>query len=166
MPVFKSSSHIACYLPTDDEFDTSPLIEAIWQANKNCYLPVLCNEKDKHLQFVTYQYGDSLKRNKYKILEPSNLSHKIDASALDLVITPLLAFDLHGHRLGTGGGYYDRTFAFLHESASHETRTTTNTRKPLMLGLGYAAQQAENIPVEEWDVKLDGVLTERDCLAF
>ena len=150
--IFKISLHVACYLPTQDEFDTAAIIEAIWHANKQCYLPVLCDEKDKFLQFVKYQYGDSLRRNKYKILEPTNLSRKIIASELDLVITPLLAFDLHGHRLGTGGGYYDRTFAFLRDAV---------IRKPFMLGLGYTVQQTESLPAEEWDIRLDAVLTEK-----
>lgn len=175
LPIFKSSQHIACYSATDDEFDTMPIIETIWQANKICYLPVLCHEKEKYLQFVKYQYGDSLQRNKYKILEPSHLSQKIAANELDLVIMPLLAFDLHGHRLGTGGGYYDRTFEFLHEAAVDAARLDTKAQKaavdavrikskvqkPFMLGLGYALQQAETLPTEEWDVHLDAVLTEK-----
>ena len=175
-PIFKSSTHISCYLPAPEEFETTPIIEAIWHANKHCYLPVL-NDPTTYqtrltgfeylsgishdnafcMDFVRYQDGDPLHSNKYKILEPVNTQHKIAPNQLDLVIVPLLVFDLHGHRLGMGGGYYDRTFAFLHD---------VMVRKPFMLGLGFAIQQTEKIPSEEWDVKLDGVLTEKECIIF
>lgn len=160
LPVFKASQCIACYLPIADEFDTTAIIEAIWQAKKNCYLPVLCDEKYNYLQFVKYDNGNALRRNKYKILEPFDTSKKIPAQELDLVITPLLAFDLHGDRLGAGGGYYDRTFAFLHDE------DLKNKKTPFMLGLGFATQQSESLPKEEWDVKLNGVLTEKNGVIF
>ena len=72
------------------------------------------------------------------------------------MIAPLVAFDLQGHRLGTGGGYYDRTFAFLHELA---------IRKPDMMGLAYAAQQAPQIPSDPWDITLNSVVTEQSIIA-
>lgn len=154
---FKESDHIACYLPAKDEFDASPLIEAIWQAKKLCYLPVLVKEDEKSLFFVRYQYGDPLHPNRYSILEPVNTTQRISAELLDMTITPLVAFDLFGHRLGTGGGYYDRTFAFLQH---------TKSQKPKMIGLAYAVQEAKLLPFDPWDVLLDGVVTERSFISF
>lgn len=156
LPSFKESKRIACYLANAQEFDTSPIIEAIWQAKKQCYVPVLCEENEKTLFFELYQYGDALHLNRYSILEPVNLTRKIAPEHLDLVILPLIAFDQLGHRLGTGGGYYDRTFAFLH---AHPYK------KPIMMGLGYAAQQAESLPSDPWDILLECVLTECEYLA-
>jgi 5-formyltetrahydrofolate cyclo-ligase len=63
----------------------------------------------------------------------------------------LVAFDSQGHRLGMGGGYYDRTFSFLKDKIHH---------KPKLLGLAYDFQQVEQLPYEEWDIRLDYAVTE------
>jgi 5-formyltetrahydrofolate cyclo-ligase len=159
LPIFKSSERIACYLAAKDEFDASPIIETIWNAKKTCYLPIL-EQRDKeqnYLRFIRYQYGDPLHMNRYSILEPVKLNHEIQPIELDMVIMPLVAFDLRGNRLGTGGGYYDRTFAVL--------RDTTNGKKPLMIGLGYAVQQTESVIADPWDVRMDGVITEKEFIS-
>jgi 5-formyltetrahydrofolate cyclo-ligase len=153
--MFKQSDAIACYLHFKNEFDSQPIIDAIWQANKRCYLPVLTEENT--LRFFPYHEGDELHVNRYSIFEPVNKTQEIAASDLQLVLMPLLAFDLQGHRLGAGGGYYDRSFAFVRE---------TLFKKPRLIGLGYAAQQAESLPCDDWDVNLDGIVTERHCLFF
>ncbi len=152
---FQSSQHIACYLPFRDELDSLPLLQAIWESNKICYLPVLTVEKKLH--FVRYNKGDKLIPNQYSILEPENKSRLLAAENLDIVITPLVVFDEKGHRLGTGGGYYDRTFAF---------RQQQSICPPFLLGLAYALQKTEAIPVDPWDINLDAVLTEQGCHFF
>lgn len=73
--IFKESRHIACYLPFNGEFDSQPLIQKIWQADKYCYLPVLTEKKE--LFFVRYDKDDKLVNNKYSILEPINTSRSI-----------------------------------------------------------------------------------------
>src|SRR5262245_34489356 len=88
--VFRQSEHIACYICYKHEFDAAPMMEAIWQANKKCYLPALTEEKT--LRFIQYHKGDALQKNRYSILEPVNVSHEISADELDIVIVPLLAF--------------------------------------------------------------------------
>jgi 5-formyltetrahydrofolate cyclo-ligase len=150
-PIFHQSEYIAIYLPVRNEFDTTSISQAIWQAHKQCYLPVLTEHQT--LKFMPYHSGDALRLNRYSIPEPVNTSANIPIEHLDLVIIPLVAFDLLGHRLGAGGGYYDRTFAFTREM-----------NKPVLMGLGYASQQADLLPVDEWDVRLDMVLTEEGIL--
>ncbi|OYX04230.1 MAG: 5-formyltetrahydrofolate cyclo-ligase [Caulobacter vibrioides] len=72
----------------------------------------------------------------------------------DLVITPLLAFQRDGVRLGQGGGYYDRALEFL------------RARRPIfVLGLAYSGQQAENLPHEAHDQRLDAIVTEKEYIA-
>lgn len=149
--LFTRSAHIACYLAVRDEFDATPLIEAIWLAKKHCYLPVLSAEKEKELSFVRYRYGDALRLNHHGILEPSHPSQRIQPQDLDLVILPLIAFDRFGHRLGTGGGYYDRTFADL-------------SMREKLIGLGYAIQEVDQLPADPWDVLMGGVLTEKELV--
>ncbi len=154
-PFFKASHRVACYLSTANEFDSIPIIEAIWQAKKQCYVPVLTGENEKALHFARYQYGDALHLNRYAILEPTGNSHKLSPESLDLVLLPLIAFDCYGHRLGSGGGYYDRTFAFLHANP---------TPKPWMIGLGFTSQQIDALPKDPWDIRLDGVITEKEFI--
>jgi 5-formyltetrahydrofolate cyclo-ligase len=102
---FKQSQHIACYAASANEFDCKPLIEAIWQAHKLCYLPLLKETAAASLDFAVYAKGDSLQANRYAIQEPFVRAEtkKIQPAQLDLVFAPLLAFDRTGHRLGMGG---------------------------------------------------------------
>jgi len=148
--------HIACYYASGDEFDTLPLIETIWKAGKNCYLPVLSTQDISFLNFAEFKPDDSLVPNRYKILEP-NHTRLFPTENLDLVFVPLLGFDLHGHRLGSGGGYYDKTFHFL---------LGQKKSKPLLIGLGYKLQEIAKLPHDNWDVPLDGVLTEEKLILF
>lgn len=149
--IFKQAENIGCYFPFGDEFNSLPVVEAIWQASKNCYLPILTDENK--LEFRAYKKNDVLKKNRYQIPEPVAEAKSISLEQLNLVIAPLVAFDLQGHRLGTGGGYYDRTFGSL-----------SSSDRPIILGLAYAAQQAYFLPSDEWDVNLDGVITEHGIM--
>jgi 5-formyltetrahydrofolate cyclo-ligase len=158
-PLFKKSMHFACYLPHGGEFDVMPLMQMIWRAQKNCYLPVLSGEKENFLQFIAYRDNDVLQTNRHHILEPEyNKSLEIAAADIDVVLVPLTAFDSNGYRLGSGGGYYDRSFAFLH--------SVQRPHQPYLIGVGYADQQVDDLPHDEWDVKLDGVLTEQKFMLF
>lgn len=103
------------------------------------------------LHFSLYQPADKLQPNQYGILEPLSSAPHIALEKLDIVMTPLVAFDRQGHRLGTGGGYYDRTFAALQG-------------KPRLVGMAYSMQEADPLPSDEWDVKLYGVVTEKSLL--
>jgi 5-formyltetrahydrofolate cyclo-ligase len=150
-PLFKENMHFACYLATSDELDLQPLIQAIWQAGKYCYLPLISPALT--LTFGLYEANTSLKPNIYGIPEPQD-SDLIEPNQLEIVLMPLLAFDLKGHRLGTGGGYYDRTFGFLN---------AVKAAKPVLVGAGFELQRLEEVPSEGFDVGLDGVVTEQGC---
>ncbi|MGA9423336.1 MAG: 5-formyltetrahydrofolate cyclo-ligase, partial [Rhodanobacteraceae bacterium] len=80
----------------------------------------------------------------------------IEAAELDVVLVPLVAFDRHGHRLGFGGGYYDRAFAFLHGRDMPGS--------PLLIGIAYAMQELPRIEASAWDVRLDYVATENELI--
>lgn len=155
-PLFKASEHIACYFAQNKEFDCHHIIKAIWETNKNCYLPVLSSDINQSLEFVLYHENDPLALNRYKILEPQK-AERFQPEQLDLVLMPLVGFDLTGNRLGMGGGYYDKTFYFKIEK---------NHKKPYLLGLAYEIQKFSNLPHDVWDVQLDGVLTEKDLYSF
>lgn len=152
--LFQTAQHIACYHALEKEFSANPLIQIICHAQKKCYLPTLQQDL---LHFVAFQPGDNLRKNRYQILEPETIANKTTAEELDIVFLPLLGFDKYGNRLGMGGGYYDRTFAFVTES---------KIKKPKLIGLAYASQEVEAIPQEPWDIALDAVLTEKKLIHF
>ncbi len=145
-PFFLQSQHIACYFSTASECDTTLIIQAIWQAQKSCYLPALNKQK---LHFVEYHPDSVLLPNQYGIPEPRDVPSK-SLHQLDLVIMPLAAFDRAGRRLGQGGGYYDRTFAFRQ----------SDSNPPYLLGLAFSVQEVDALISDPWDVNLDGVITE------
>lgn len=155
---FKDHQHIACYYPLPDEIDTTPIIQALHQQQKSCYLPLIsADPMDKTLHFALYQKEARLSPNHYQVLEPQDSSAVLLANELDLVIVPLLAFDDTGTRLGTGGGFYDYTFSFLIKS---------RPCKPLLIGLAYEIQHVAQLPRESFDVTLDGVVTEEKIRLF
>ncbi len=152
--LFQKSQHIACYYPLSDEFNCLPIIQAIWDANKKCYLPRA--KPDKTLDFVRYQANMTLQPNRYQILEPTDVD-KIALDELDIVLFPLVGFDNQGNRLGMGSGYYDRTF---------EIMQNVNSKKCYLIGLAYELQEVPALPQDPWDVALDGVLTEERVIFF
>lgn len=150
---FARARQIGVYLADRGELNPRPIIEAAWRCNKRVYLPVLMAMGGNRLRFVRYRPETRLGRNRFGIWEPCGSNAKaIDPLRLDLVLTPLVGFDAAGHRLGMGGGFYDRSFAFLNQRCCW--------RKPRLLGLAYAWQQLEQIPAEPWDVALDAVVTD------
>ena len=78
----------------------------------------------------------------------------IAARNLDLVIVPLLGFDSDCNRIGMGGGYYDRSFAF--------TRRYRHIKGPYLLGLAHESQRVEQLDAQPWDIALDAVITEQN----
>lgn len=155
-PLFAKSDCIACYLPNDYEFDSTKLIEAIWQQKKKCYLPILSKEDGPELKFGYYSPETVMKRNHFNILEPTD-SIYLEKDKLDIVFMPLVAFDQEGNRLGMGQGYYDRTFQFLLSSSQV---------KPLLVGLAFEKQCLSQIPKDPWDVPMRAILTEKQLRIF
>ncbi len=152
-PVFRRSRRIACYLPNDGEIDLTPLIHRIWSLHKRCYLPVLDTLSSNRLWFTPYRPGERLVYNRYGIPEPGAPARTRAAPwSLDLVLAPLVAFDPRGNRLGMGGGYYDRTLAFL--------RRRNRWHKPIVLGVAYEFQRVASLPPRAWDVPMHGIVTE------
>ena len=155
-PIFLRSRHIALYLPNDGEIDISPLMELAWQRKKICYLPSLAPFNNK-LIFTQFNKNDTLNLNRFGIPEPDPLTAKIrQARALDLVLTPLVAFDLNGGRLGMGGGFYDRSFAFI--------KKDKRCHSPALIGVAHDFQQVQNLPVNSWDIPMSAIVTDKSSI--
>lgn len=156
--LFRSARNIAIYLPVRGEIDPSQLPD-FGRAGQQFYLPVLSLYKQHGLVFVRWNKRTRFRLNQYQIPEPIiRYSQLKSARKLDLVVMPLLAFDRTGSRLGMGGGYYDRSFAFK--------MRTGQTRKPTLLGIAYQFQQVESLPGQPWDVPLDAIVTETQLIKF
>jgi 5-formyltetrahydrofolate cyclo-ligase len=146
---FRRSRRIAFYQAVRGEVDPHLLMQRAWEMGKRCYLPV-CHPLKSSLLFLPYSADDTLTPNRYGILEPSHCKRACLPYALDLVFVPLVAFDTDGNRLGSGKGYYDRTFAYLNRFPAG--------RRPLLIGLAYDFQQVAPIKPASWDVVLDDVV--------
>ncbi len=131
--------------------DTKPIIDKIFGLAKHCYLPA--TKRNKEIQYLAYNSNTPLTKNDYGLFEPDiDTANPCAITQLDLVITPLVLFDKHCHRVGWGYGYYDRTFSFL--------KNRDKPKKPFLLGIAYELQKQEYLQPAPWDVSLDAVLTE------
>ena len=133
---------VAVYRAVGAELDPAPLAMALERAGRRLCLPVAL-ERDTALVFRRWSPGEPLEMDVAGCPAPLPLAEIV---VPDLIITPLLAFDCEGGRLGQGGGYYDRTFAALPDA--------------IRIGFAYAGQAVDPLPMEAHDIRLHGVLTE------
>lgn len=151
----KKAKHIALYLANNGELDLQPFIRWCWQQNKHIYLPVVHPFSKGHLLFLRYKNNSTMVANQYNIEEPKLDVRDIKPiQQLDIIITPLVAFDSTGERIGMGGGYYDRTLAKWYEQYSHNKQC-----KPTVIGVAHDCQQITKVPHETWDVPLPKIIT-------
>ncbi|MCW8891135.1 MAG: 5-formyltetrahydrofolate cyclo-ligase [Sedimenticola sp.] len=150
---------VALYLAADGELDPLPLINKLRRLKKRVYLPVLRPNNVNALWFSEYRLNDSLRPNRFGILEPNIKKRKpIVTWGLDLIIMPLVAFNNAGTRVGMGGGYYDRTLGYQH--------SRTHWIKPKLIGYAHECQYIEELPSRAWDIPLHAVITEHRFQSF
>jgi len=142
-PWFRRGKYVACYLPTDEEVDTWSIIECAWRMKKRVFAPLV--EKNFALQFCELTADSKLIFNQYGLPEPQD-GEIIEPRALDIVITPVVAFDDDGNRIGMGGGYFDRTFSFL--------RNRRFLFHPKLIGVAFSCQRVEKIAPNPWDIRV------------
>jgi len=157
-PLFLRARSVALYLANDGEINPHELAKQIWKLGKRCFLPVLHPVLENQLWFYEYTPQTKLRQNRFRIWEPDiRQQQRRPAWAMSLVLFPLVAFDNEGGRLGMGGGFYDRTFAF------------TRHRKPLrpkLVGLAHDFQRVNSLEKQPWDIPLDAVATDRKIYRF
>jgi len=182
-PKIQQAQHLSITLAYDGEVDLQSFIEWCWQQKKQVYLPVVHPNKEGKLLFLAYQENTSMIKNRYGIEEPKlNINTKpshqnnknenqsfavnsedaslylntFPAEKLDVVLTPLVAFDQHGNRIGMGGGYYDRLLA----------PWFTDKMGPYPIGLAHHCQYVDLLPIQEWDVPLPEIITPQQHFYF
>ena len=136
---------VAVYLARDGEVQLAPLIDACWRRGIVIAVPVI---EGPDLRFAAYRQGESMTANRFGIAEPAA---PIFVEP-NVVLTPLVAFDDCGRRLGMGGGFYDRYF--------------TTRADVARIGIAHECQRAREIPIDASDVPLCAVVTERGWQRF
>lgn len=156
-PFFRRARHLAAYLATDGEIDPGELLGLARRQGRRIYLPHL--KSRTHMVFKTWSGSSHLVKSYLGILESAGSTHPTrPVRQLDLILIPLVAFDRHGHRLGRGGGFYDRALAGL--------RQRQQLRRPWLVGLAHDLQEADTLRTQFWDVPLDAVVTPTRILYF
>jgi 5-formyltetrahydrofolate cyclo-ligase len=145
-----AGQRIALYAALPHELDTAPLIALAVKRGCLIYLPRIDRaQRARGMRFV--QMRGALRTNRLGIAEPQSAA-TLGARWLDIVFLPLTGFDPRGVRLGSGGGYYDRAFAFR--------RWRRVWHAPRLVGLGYAFQELPHLDAAVHDVLMDAVVTE------
>ena len=156
LPEIRRARRLSLYLPVNGEIDPTPLIPWLRQRNVNIYLPVLRPFSANRLWFVAYRPDTPMIKNRFGIWEPdvrfsAQRRNRLPTWALDTLIVPLVGFDANANRMGMGGGFYDRSLAFMHRPGP----------SPTLIGVTHACQQVASLPVEPWDVPLQVVVSDQ-----
>ncbi|WP_434983815.1 5-formyltetrahydrofolate cyclo-ligase [Vreelandella zhaodongensis] len=155
LPEIQRSKRISLYLPVNGEIDPTPLLPWLRQRKVSIYLPVLRPFSANCLWFVAYRESTPMVKNRFGIAEPcswfaADRRNRLPAWALDTLIVPLVGFDQQANRMGMGGGFYDRSLAFMRYQGL----------APTLIGVAHACQQVATLPVEPWDIPLGMVVSD------
>ena len=142
-----NSKNVGGYYPSNYEIDDLELLVLLKKKNFKVSLPII--KKNNQMNFYNWSINDPLKINKFGIPEP--LGSKIIYP--DILLVPLVAYDGHLNRLGYGGGYYDRYIEKLEK-----------IKKVIKIGLAFSFQKISSIPINQYDKRLDFIVTEKEIL--
>jgi 5-formyltetrahydrofolate cyclo-ligase len=150
---FRNCKRVAAYIANDGELDPEYIIDSAWRMRKQVFLPVL-SPFQQRLYFAPFNIDSKLQRNCFGIPEPAcHPSLWLKPQQLDLILLPLVAFDENGNRIGMGGGFYDRTLAYM--------KSRTRSRKPVLIGLAHELQRCDDLVANSWDIPVDMIASEQ-----
>ena len=144
---FKNYKIIASFISFKSEISTQFLNEFLLYNGKILCLPIIKNNSET-LNFIEYNLKTKLVSGKFGIMQPNNLSKEF---LPEIILTPCLAFDENGFRLGYGGGYYDKTFSYL-KKIKH---------KFISIAVAFDDQKIDELIHDKYDQKIDYILTEK-----
>ncbi len=148
-PAIQRADAIAVYHGTHGEANPFPITEQL--TGKHWLLPIV--NSNKHITFSAFDHSSKLIANKYGILEPEDRKKTLMPQQIDVILIPLVAFDLTGNRIGRGAGYYDRALSFM----QHQSST-----RPYLIGIAYEFQKVDCINADSWDIPLHAVITDKN----
>ncbi|MDC3112567.1 5-formyltetrahydrofolate cyclo-ligase [Pelagibacteraceae bacterium] len=145
---FQEINIVSSFISINSEINTKELNNLILIKNKILCLPVI-EKKNSHLIFKQFKSEENFVKGHMNISEPQNNNKILNP---ELIFVPCLAFDNKGNRLGYGGGYYDRTFAYLNKI----------NHRFISVAYAYEEQKLDYIPIDKFDFKVDYVITEKN----
>lgn len=143
-PLWREAQSVLFYAPLPEELDVWPLLEKALAAGKKVLLPRFLPEKNDYAACHIHDPVKDLRTGKFGIREPQENCERNSLNRLDLLLVPGIGFDLEGHRLGRGRGFYDRLLAVMQGPAC---------------GVAFDQQIVGVIPGEPHDMRLNGILT-------
>lgn len=150
---FQQATRVASFVSFRDELSTHRINQMILDSGKELLLPYI-SMASKQMTFHRVHALDELVLSSYGIYEPDPTKHDIVSNdAIDLVLTPGLAFDARGFRLGYGGGFYDRLFQAIKKTIPK-------------IGLAFDLQYVTHIPVDPFDQPITHLITEKGLIDF
>ena len=156
MPQFRAGARVALYLPIDRETDTGLLLAAARRRGVRLFVPVITDMRRRRIEFRPL--SDRMRRGAYGISIPHEAARPLGARWLTMVIVPLVGVDASGRRLGMGGGFYDRAFAFR--------AGRRHWHGPRLIGLGFDFQRVDAVFAEHWDLRLDGFASDAGSIRY
>lgn len=147
---YKKAKRIFIYVSYKNEVDTREIIQYSLKNNKIIYVPKI-NIEDKTMRAIRIHSLNELYVNKYGILEPIIVDKNYNELYFDLIVTPGIAFDKLGNRIGYGGGYYDKYLSTLENKIDK-------------IALAYEFQVIDNIIAEKHDIKVDCLITDSEII--
>ena len=142
---YAKAETIMAYIPLPDELDIEPALNTAWGNGKTVVMPRIIWEEHELKPIVTHNLDSDLMAGRHGLREPAG-DQEVGLEDIDLVIVPAVGFDRRGHRMGRGGGFYDR---FLARGAL-EART---------VGITFEEQVLEELPVLSHDQKVQMIVT-------
>ena len=146
---FGRAQAIGVYLATIDEVDLDAFIRTAWALDKRVYAPRVAHNHE--MFFLPLSPESAIVRNQYGIWEPAE-GVEVSPGMLDWIILPMAVFDSNNHRIGMGGGYYDRALAF--------TRYHHAALPPRLTGVAFACQKAAPFASNPWDIGVSRVYSD------
>ena len=141
----KKRIKLGLYFPSSFEINVLKLLELNYILKQNLLLPVI--EENNSMNFFYWKKNEVLQINKYGMLEPTSLKKNIP----DVILVPLLAYDMNKYRLGYGKGFYDR----------YLNKYLKIFKSILTVGVAFSFQKHHKLPINNKDVKLNYILTEK-----
>tara|TARA_Y100001970_G_scaffold267926_2_gene358519 strand:+ start:3781 stop:4323 length:543 start_codon:yes stop_codon:yes gene_type:complete len=135
---------IGAYFPINYEIDCFEILKKLEQSGYKISLPVI--KKKNEMDFFEWSFKHPTYVGEIGVPEPYQKKKVYP----DIILVPVVAFDMHNNRLGYGGGYYDRYIEKIKK-----------IKKILTIGLAFSFQKVKKIPINSYDMKLDFILTEK-----
>ena len=145
MAVIRDDETVMVFTSKEKEVNTKPLIMALFKKGNPVVVPIIVKE-DCSLRLSYLRDFSALVPSTFGVPEPIGSEIPVDAKAVTTIILPMLGFDRTGGRIGYGAGYYDR---FLSKNPG--------LRK---IGIAFACQEVDLLPVDENDIRMDAIITE------